>query len=200
MWKGAFFVEALKQRIQRDGKIRGNNEVLKVDSFLNHQMDVAFLEEIGREFRRRFAGCQVDRILTIEASGIGIACLAAPAFDHVPVVFAKKNKTKNIAGDVYTSKVESFTHGKVYDIIVSREFLRPEDRVLLIDDFLANGSALSALIDLVHQAGAQVVGAGIVVEKAFQPGGALIRGKGVRVESLARIESMDEEDGITFCD
>ena len=158
-------MEALKQRIQRDGKIRGNNEVLKVDSFLNHQMDVAFLEEIGREFRRRFAGCQVDRILTIEASGIGIACLAAPAFDHVPVVFAKKNKTKNIDGNVYLSQVESFT-----------------------------------LIDLVHQAGAQVVGAGIVIEKAFQPGGALIRGKGVRVESLARIESMDEEDGITFCD
>lgn len=201
MWKGAFFVEALKQRIQRDGKIRGNNEVLKVDSFLNHQMDVAFLEEIGREFRRRFAGCQVDRILTIEASGIGIACLAAPAFDHVPVVFAKKNKTKNIDGNVYLSQVESFTQGKLpYPIFVSKEFLHPGERVLLIDDFLANGSALSALIDLVHQAGAQVVGAGIVIEKAFQPGGALIRGKGVRVESLARIESMDEEDGITFCD
>lgn len=201
MWKGAFFVEALKQRIQRDGKIRGNNEVLKVDSFLNHQMDVAFLEEIGREFRRRFAGCQVDRILTIEASGIGIACLAAPAFDHVPVVFAKKNKTKNIDGNVYLSQVESFTQGKrPYPIFVSKEFLNPGERVLLIDDFLANGSALSALIDLVHQAGAQVVGAGIVIEKAFQPGGALIRGKGVRVESLARIESMDEEDGITFCD
>ena len=201
MWKGAFFVEALKQRIQRDGKIRGNNEVLKVDSFLNHQMDVAFLEEIGREFRRRFAGCQVDRILTIEASGIGIACLAAPAYDHVPVVFAKKNKTKNIDGNVYLSQVESFTQGKrPYPIFVSKEFLHPGERVLLIDDFLANGSALSALIDLVHQAGAQVVGAGIVIEKAFQPGGALIRGKGVRVESLARIESMDEEDGITFCD
>lgn len=201
MWKGAFFVEALKQRIQRDGKIRGNNEVLKVDSFLNHQMDVAFLEEIGREFRRRFAGCQVDRILTIEASGIGIACLAAPAFDHVPVVFAKKNKTKNIDGNVYLSQVESFTQGKrPYPIFVSKGFLHPGERVLLIDDFLANGSALSALIDLVHQAGAQVVGAGIVIEKAFQPGGALIRGKGVRVESLARIESMDEEDGITFCD
>ena len=156
-------MEALKQRIQRDGKIRGNNEVLKVDSFLNHQMDVAF--------------------------------------DHVPVVFAKKNKTKNIDGNVYLSQVESFTQGKrPYPIFVSKEFLHPGERVLLIDDFLANGSALSALIDLVHQAGAQVVGAGIVIEKAFQPGGALIRGKGVRVESLARIESMDEEDGITFCD
>ena len=143
----------------------------------------------------------MDRILTIEASGIGIACLAAPAFDHVPVVFAKKNKTKNIDGNVYLSQVESFTQGKrPYPIFVPKEFLHPGERVLLIDDFLANGSALSALIDLVHQAGAQVVGAGIVIEKAFQPGGALIRGKGVRVESLARIESMDEEDGITFCD
>ena len=146
-----------------------------------------------------FGDCGVTKILTIEASGIGIACVTAQFFD-CPVIFAKKNKTRNIAGDVYTSKVESFTHGKVYDIIVSKEFLHPGERVLLIDDFLANGSALSALIDLVHQAGAQVVGAGIVVEKAFQPGGALIRGKGVRVESLARIESMDEEDGITFCD
>lgn len=194
-------MEELKQRICREGKIRGSNEVLKVDSFLNHQMDVAFLQAIGQEFRRRFAGCQVDRILTIEASGIGIACLAAPAFDNAPVVFAKKNKTKNIAGDVYISTVESFTQGKrPYNIFVSKEFLKAGEKVLLIDDFLANGSALSALIDLVHQAGAQVVGAGIVVEKAFQPGGALIRGKGVRVESLARIESMDEEDGITFCD
>ena len=200
MWKGAFFVEALKQRIQRDGKIRGNNEVLKVDSFLNHQMDVAFLEEIGREFRRRFAGCQVDRILTIEASGIGIACLAAPAFDHVPVVFAKKNKTKNIDGNVYLSQVESFTQGKrPYPIFVSKEFLHPEDRVLLIDDFLANGSALQGLINLVQDAGATLVGAGICVEKAFQPGGDLIRGMGVRVESLARIKAMSVEGGVEFC-
>ena len=191
-------MQLLKDRIRRDGKVKAGN-VLKVDSFLNHQMDVAFLEEIGREFRRRFAGCQVDRILTIEASGIGIACLAAPAFDHVPVVFAKKNKTKNIAGDVYTSKVESFTHGKVYDIIVSREFLRPEDRVLLIDDFLANGSALQGLIKLVEDAGATLVGAGICVEKAFQPGGDRIRSMGVRVESLARIKSMSEETGVEFC-
>lgn len=192
-------MEELKQRILRDGKVRGSNEVLKVDSFLNHQMDVPFLQAIGQAFRQRFEGCPVDRILTIEASGIGIACLAAPAFGNPPVVFAKKNKTKNIAGDVYTSKVESFTHGKVYDIIVSREFLRPEDRVLLIDDFLANGSALQGLIKLVEDAGATLVGAGICVEKAFQPGGDRIRSMGVRVESLARIKSMSEETGVKFC-
>lgn len=191
-------MKLMEDRIRQDGRIREGG-VLKVDSFLNHQMDVELFNEIGKEFLRLFGDCAVTKILTIEASGIGIACVSAQFF-HVPVIFAKKNKTRNIAGDVYTSKVESFTHGKVYDIIVSKEFLHPEDRVLLIDDFLANGSALSALIDLVHQAGAQVVGAGIVIEKAFQPGGALIRGKGVRVESLARIESMDEEDGITFCD
>ncbi len=199
--KGRFSVEELKQRILRDGKVRGNNEVLKVDSFLNHQMDVAFLQAIGQEFRERFAHCPIDRILTIEASGIGIACLSALAFDKIPVLFAKKNKTKNIAGDVYISQVESFTQGKrPYNIFVSKEFLRPGERVLLIDDFLANGSALSALIDIVHQAGAEVVGAGIVIEKAFQPGGDLIRSKGVRVESLARIKAMSEETGVVFCD
>ena len=141
-------MEALKQRIRAEGKVRGNNEVLKVDSFLNHQMDVAFLQEIGQEFRRRFAGCQVDRILTIEASGIAIACLAAPAFGNVPVVFAKKNRTKNIAGDVYISQVESFTQDRrPYNIFVSKEFLHPGEKVLLLDDFLANGSALQALTD-----------------------------------------------------
>ena len=193
-------MKELEDRIRQDGIVREGN-VLKVDNFLNHQCDVALYDHMGAEWARLFAGRRVDKILTIEASGIGIACLAAPAFDHVPVVFAKKNKTKNIDGNVYLSQVESFTQGKrPYPIFVSKEFLHPGERVLLIDDFLANGSALSALIDLVHQAGAQVVGAGIVIEKAFQPGGALIRGKGVRVESLARIESMDEEDGITFCD
>ena len=151
-------MEALKQRIQRDGKIRGNNEVLKVDSFLNHQMDVAFLEEIGREFRRRFAGCQVDRILTIEASGIGIACLAAPAFDHVPVVFAKKNKTKNIDGNVYLSQVESFTQGKrPYPIFVSKEFLHPGERVLLIDDIHTTGATLSECVRVLRDNGADSV-------------------------------------------
>ena len=160
-------MQLLEERIRRDGKIREGG-VLKVDSFLNHQMDVALFGEIGREFARLFEGQNVTKILTIEASGIGIACIAAQYF-NVPVIFAKKNKTKNIAGDVYTSKVESFTHGKVYDIIVSKEFLHSEDRVLLIDDFLANGSALQGLIKLVEAAGATVVGAGICVEKAFQP-------------------------------
>ena len=190
-------MELLEARIRRDGKIRGG-DVLKVDSFLNHQMDVELFNQIGQEFYRLFGGCGVNKILTIEASGIGIACITAQYF-HCPVIFAKKNKTKNIAGDVYTSKVESFTHGKVYDIIVSKEFLLPSDRVLLIDDFLANGSALQGLIKLVQDAGATLVGAGICVEKAFQPGGDLIRGMGVRVESLARIKSMSVEDGVEFC-
>ena len=172
-----------------------------MDSFLNHQMDVAFLQAVGQEFRRRFAGCQVDRVLTIEASGIAVAAFTALAFDQVPVLFAKKHKTKNIAGDVFLSQVESFTQDKrPYNIFVSKEFLHPGERVLLIDDFLANGSALEGLIDLVHQAGAQVAGAGIVIEKAFQPGGQRIRAKGVRVESLARIASMSEETGVVFCD
>ena len=190
-------MELLKQRIMKDGLVKAGN-VLKVDSFLNHQMDVELFNEIGKEFLRLFGDCAVTKILTIEASGIGIACVSAQFF-HVPVIFAKKNKTRNIAGDVYTSKVESFTHGKVYDIIVSKEFLHPEDRVLLIDDFLANGSALQGLIKLVEDAGATLVGAGICIEKAFQPGGDLIRSMGVRVESLARIKSMSVEDGVTFC-
>lgn len=190
-------MELLEQRIRKDGKIKGG-DVLKVDSFLNHQMDVELFGEIGKEFQRLFGDCGVTKILTIEASGIGIACVTAQFF-HVPVIFAKKNKTKNIAGDVYTSKVESFTHGKVYDIIVSKEFLQPTDRVLLIDDFLANGSALMGLIKLVQDAGAHLVGAGIVIEKAFQPGGELVRSKGVRVESLARIQSMSQERGVEFC-
>ena len=189
-------VELLKERIRKDGVVRGT-DVLKVDSFLNHQMDIALFEEIGREFRRLFADCGVNKILTIEASGIGIACITAQFF-HCPVVFAKKSQTKNIAGAVYTTKVESFTHGKVYDVIVARQFLGPEDKVLIIDDFLANGAALEGLIDLVRQAGAQLAGAGIVVEKAFQPGGARLRAQGIRVESLAKIKSMSEETGVEF--
>ena len=191
-------MELLKERIRKDGVVRGT-DVLKVDSFLNHQMDIALFEEIGREFQRRFDGCGVNKILTIEASGIGIACITAQFF-HCPVVFAKKSQTKNIAGAVYTTKVESFTHGKVYDVIVAQQFLGPEDKVLIIDDFLANGAALEGLIDLVHQAGAQLAGAGIVVEKAFQPGGARLRAQGIRVESLARIKSMSEETGVEFED
>lgn len=190
-------MKLLEDRIRKDGKIRGG-DVLKVDSFLNHQMDVALFSELGREFKRLFGDCGVTKILTIEASGIGIACVTAQFF-NCPVIFAKKNKTRNIAGDVYTSKVESFTHSKVYDIIVAKEFLLPQDRVLVIDDFLANGSALQGLIKLVRDAGASLVGAGICVEKAFQPGGELVRGMGVRVESLARIKSMSEETGVEFC-
>lgn len=190
-------MELLKDRIRRDGKVRGTG-VLKVDSFLNHQIDVVLLGEIGAEFRRRFAECEITKILTIEASGIGIACIVAQHFDNCPVVFAKKNQTKNIAGDVYTSKVESFTHGRIYDVILSKEYLGKEDKVLIIDDFLANGAALAGLIRLVNDAGAEIVGAGIVVEKDFQPGGDLIRGMGIRVESLARVASLSEEDGVTF--
>ena len=189
-------MELLKQRIRKDGTVKGN-DVLKVDSFLNHQMDVALFEEIGKEFKRLYADCGVNKILTIEASGIGIACVTAQSF-HCPVVFAKKSQSKNIDGAVYSTKVKSFTHGKVYDVIVSKKFLGPEDRVLIIDDFLANGAALEGLMDIVRQAGATLVGAGIVIEKAFQPGGDRIRAKGIRVESLARIKSMSEEKGVEF--
>lgn len=152
---------------------------------------------MGKEFYRLFGSEGVTKILTIEASGIGIACITALYF-HVPVLFAKKNQTKNIAGDVYTSRVESFTHGRVYEIRVAKEFLLPGDRVLIIDDFLANGSALRGLIQLVRDAGASLVGAGIAVEKGYQPGGDLVRAAGVRVESLAVIDSMDEKNGVVF--
>ena len=182
-------MQILKDRIRKDGKIKAGN-VLKVDSFLNHQMDIKLFGE--KEFKRRFADVEVTKILTIEASGIGIACIVAQYFD-VPVVFAKKTQTKNIAGEVYTTKVESYTHGRVYDIIVSREFLGAGDKVLLIDDFLANGKALEGLAALVRDSGAELVGAGIVIEKGFQVGGDLLRSEGIRLESLAIVESMDEE-------
>ncbi len=186
-------MQLLKERIRKDGKIMAGN-VLKVDSFLNHQMDTDLFQEIGKEFKRRFSDVEVNKILTIEASGIGIACVVAQSF-HVPVVFAKKTKTKNIAGDVYTSKVESYTHGRVYDIIVSKEFLGKGDKVLLIDDFLANGKALEGLAALVEASGAELSGAGVVIEKGFQIGGNLIRSRGIRLESLAIVESMDENNG-----
>lgn len=190
-------MQLLEDRIRKDGIIKEGN-VLKVDSFLNHQMDIHLFEEIGREFKRRFINDEINKILTIEASGIGIACVVAQSF-NVPVVFAKKTKTKNIAGDVYTSQVESFTHGRVYDIIVSKEFLGPNDKVLLIDDFLANGKALEGLADLVEKSGATLVGAGVVIEKGFQVGGDIIRSKGIHLESLAIVESMDNKTGsITF--
>lgn len=186
-------MQLLKDRIRKDGKVKEGN-VLKVDSFLNHQMDISLFREIGKEFKRRFEGEEINKILTIEASGIGIACVVAESFD-VPVVFAKKTQTKNIAGDVYTTQVESFTHGRIYDIIVSKEFLGKGDKVLLIDDFLANGKALEGLAKLVEDSGAELVGAGIVIEKGFQVGGDIIRSKGIHLESLAIVEGMDEKTG-----
>lgn len=186
-------MQILMDRIRKDGVVKPGN-VLKVDRFLNHQMDIGLFKEIGQEFARRFADCGINKILTIEASGIGIACVAADYF-HVPVVFAKKTKTKNIAGDVYTTKVESFTHGTVYDIIVSKEFLGSGDKVLIIDDFLANGKALIGLSTLVQDSGAELVGAGIVIEKGFQEGGSIIRDMGIRLESLAIVDSMDDVTG-----
>ena len=191
-------MKLLEQKIIRDGRI-GEGDVLKVDSFINHQMDVPFLCELGREFYRLYKDCAVSKILTIEASGIGIACLTAQFF-NVPVIFAKKQKTVNLNPDVYTSKVESFTHKKVYDIIVSKDYLNKEDRILIIDDFLAMGNALKGLIELVNDSGATLCGCGIAVEKAFQPGGDLIRNMGIRVESLARIKSMSVENGLEFVD
>ena len=186
-------MELLKERIRKDGVVKEGN-VLKVDRFLNHQMDVKLFREIGKEFKKRFEGEDINKILTIEASGIGIACVVAEIFD-VPVDLQRKQQTKNIAGDVYTTKVESFTHGRVYDIIVSREFLGKGDKVLLIDDFLANGKALEGLAELVKKSGAELVGAGVVIEKGFQVGGDIIRSKGIHLESLAIVESMDEKTG-----
>ena len=192
-------MKLLEDRIRKDGKIY-DGDVLKVDSFVNHKIDVKFISELGKEFYRLFGDCGINKILTIEASGIGIACLVAMHFD-VPVVFAKKSKSINISADVYTSKVESYTHNRVYDVIVSKEFLGPEDKVLIIDDFLAKGSALKALISLVKDAGAEIAGAGIIIEKAYQGGGDYIRNEmGVRVESLARVASMSVEGGVVFCD
>lgn len=179
----------LEERIRKDGKLYPG-DILKVDSFLNHQMDIDLLNEIGKDFYRLYQDCEVNKILTIEASGIGIACITAQYF-HCPVLFAKKTKTKNIAAAVYKTEVKSYTHGTTYDVIVSKEFLRKGDRVLIIDDFLAEGNALAGLVDLCRQAGAEVAGCGIAIEKAFQPGGARLRDAGVRVESLAMIDSMD---------
>ena len=186
-------MKLLEDRIRKDGVVKEGN-VLKVDRFLNHQMDIELFQEIGKEFKRRFANENVNKILTLEASGIGIACVAAESF-HVPVVFAKKNQTKNIAGEVYRTQVESFTHGRIYDIIVSKEFLGKGDRVLLIDDFLANGKALEGLAQLVQDSGAELVGAGIVIEKGFQRGGDVIRAKGIHLESLAIVDGMNDKTG-----
>ncbi len=190
-------MELLEKKISECGKIFPG-DVLKVDGFVNHLIDTDLMCEVGKEFYRLFAGEGVTKILTIEASGIGIACLAARYF-HVPVLFAKKSKSSNMAKDSYVTKVASYTHDQVYDVVVSKEYLSPDDKVLVIDDFLAKGNALNGLIDLVSQAGAKLVGCGIVIEKAYQDGGKLLREKGIRVESLARVASMSVEDGIKFC-
>ena len=190
-------MELLEQRIAKDGEVYPGN-VLKVSSFLNHQMDIALLREMGREWKRLFADAKINKILTIEASGIGIACIAALEFD-CPVVFAKKSKTLNLGKDVYTTRVESFTHKNISDVVVDRRYLGPGDRVLIIDDFLANGKALEGLIDLVEQAGALLCGIGIAIEKSFQGAGDRFRSQGVRLESLAIVDAMDDETGkITF--
>ncbi len=186
-------MELLEERIRRDGVVKPGN-VLKVDSFLNHQMDVDLFNEMGKEFKRLFADRPINKILTIEASGIGIACIVAQHF-HVPVVFAKKAKSINLDGEMYSTKIQSFTHKKIYDVIVAKKFLSPQDHILIIDDFLANGCAVDGLIDLIRSAGATVEGVGIAVEKGFQRGGDIIRDKGIRLESLAIIESMDPETG-----
>lgn len=183
----------LEERILKDGIVKEGN-VLKVDSFLNHQMDVRLFDQIGEEFKRRFADEKINKILTIEASGIGIACIVARHFD-VPVIFVKKSKSINIEGDVYVAEVESFTHKCKNQVIVSKKFLIPEDKVLIIDDFLANGCALQGLISIVKSAGAEVSGIGIAIEKGFQPGGQVIRNLGFHLESLAIVDSMDYTTG-----
>ncbi|HCI72946.1 MAG TPA: xanthine phosphoribosyltransferase [Lachnospiraceae bacterium] len=186
-------MKLLEERIRRDGVVKEGN-ILKVDSFLNHQMDIDLFNAMGEEFHRLFADRPVNKILTIEASGIGIAVITAQHF-HVPVVFAKKAQSVNLDGEMYTTKIESFTHKRTYDVIVSKKFLSKDDHVLVIDDFLANGCAVNGLIDLIRSAGASVEGVGIAVEKGFQTGGKLIREKGIRVESLAIIDSMDAGTG-----
>jgi xanthine phosphoribosyltransferase len=189
-------MDLLKQKIINEGKVYEGN-ILKVDGFLNHRIDVPFLREAAKEFHRLFAEDGVNKILTIEASGIAIGALVAQEFD-CPLVFAKKTKTKNIAGDVFTSKVDSFTHGTTYDIIVSKQYLDANDRVLIVDDFLAIGNALKGLIALVKDSGAQLAGCGVVIEKGFQHGGDKLREEGIKVESLAIIESMDAAKGEVY--
>ncbi len=187
----------LEERIAKDGIVKEGN-VLKVDSFLNHQMDIELFNQIGAEFKKRFADKNINKLLTIEASGIGIACIVAQHF-HVPVVFAKKAKSINLEGEMYVAEVESFTHKCKNQVIVAKKFLSEQDHVLIIDDFLANGCALQGLIHLVTEAGATVEGIGIVIEKGFQPGGKMIRNLGYQLESLAIVDAMDSETGtITF--
>ena len=187
-------MQLLKDRISRDGTVKPGN-VLKVDNFLNHQIDVELLDEIGKEFARLFKGVACTKILTIESSGIAVACAAARYFNNVPVVFAKKSQSINLDGESYVTKIESFTHKRVYDVIVSKKYLTSDDHVIIIDDFLANGCALLGLADLVKSAGATIEGIGIVIEKGFQNGGQIIRDMGINLHSLAIVESMDDKTG-----
>ena len=187
-------MQLLEERIRKDGIVK-EGDVLKVDSFLNHQMDISLYQEMGKESRRLFPSSEINKILTIEASGIGIACIAAQYFGNIPVVFAKKSQSINLDGEQYSTKIKSFTHKRVYDVIVSKKYLGPDDHVLIIDDFLANGCAALGLIDIVRNAGASIEGVGIAVEKGFQTGGKSIRGEGIRVESLAIVESMNPATG-----
>ena len=187
-------MKILEERILKDGAVRPGN-VLKVDCFLNHQMDISLFQQMGQEWKRLFADCHINKILTIEASGIGVASVVSTFFDNVPVVFAKKAESLNVDGEVYRTKVESFTKKRVYDVFVSKKYLTPEDHVLIIDDFLANGKAMLGLIEIIEEAGATIEGIGIAIEKGFQPGGKLLRDKGYRVESLAIVDKLDAENG-----
>jgi xanthine phosphoribosyltransferase len=192
-------MELLEKKIRQEGRVKGQG-ILKVDSFLNHQLDVELFEEMGKAFSKRFAGEGVNKILTIETSGIAIATSTARYFDYCPVVFGKKYVSLNLDEEIYSSDVYSYTKQQAYKIMVSKKYLSPTDRILIIDDFLANGKAAEALIDLINQAGASLVGVGIAIEKGFQEGGALIRQQGIALESLAIIDEMSEEKGIVFRD
>ena len=192
---GASFMKILEERIIKDGVVRAGN-VLKVDCFLNHQMDISLFQEMAKEWKARFADKKINKILTIEASGIAIAAIVATAFDNCPVVFAKKTESLNVDGAVYSSKVTSFTKKRTYDVFVSQKYLKPDDNILIIDDFLAVGSALNGLIDIVNQSGATVAGLGIAIEKGFQGGGDALRAKGFQLESLAIVEKLDAENNV----
>ena len=191
-------MELLKQRILEEGRA-AEGGVLKVDSFLNHQMDISLLNAIGKEFRHRFAEEEITKLLTIEASGIGIAAITAQHFGNVPVVFAKKTKSRNLDGELYTAQVHSFTRGSTYEIQVSQKYLKPQDRVLIVDDFLAKGQALGGLLKIVGESGAKLIGCGIVIEKGFQDGGKRLREKGIRIESLAVVSDI-AEDKVIFAE
>lgn len=186
-------MKLLEDRIRKDGVVKAGN-VLKVDSFLNHQIDIDLMNEIGKEFKRIFSDVEVTKILTVEASGIAIAAIVAQYF-NVPVVFAKKSQSINLDGSIYSTKIESFTHKRVYDVIVSKKYISPEDKVLVVDDFLANGCAADGLIEIITESGAKLQGVGIIIEKGFQNGGKRLRERGIRVESLAIVESMDDKTG-----